>query len=91
MRADLGSSARLVTPSGAVATDLFWVCLDFPDAGLAPLSEVLVARLPMPPALSQFHGLLGRDLLGRFESFKYEGPARLLLRPQPPWCVHLAG
>ena len=49
------------------------MCLEFPDAGLAPFPEVLGARLPMPAALSQFHGLLGRDLLRRFESFEYEG------------------
>jgi len=47
--------------------------LEFPEAGFVPFPEVLVARLPMPAALRQFHGLLGRDLLRRFESFEYEG------------------
>ncbi len=73
LRADIGRSARLVTPSGTVTTDLFWVRLEFPEAGLVAFPEILVARLPMPAALSQFHGLLGRDLLRRFESFEYEG------------------
>lgn len=66
-------SASVTTPWGFVASDLFWVSVEFPEAGLAPFPEVLVARLPMPAALSQFHGLLGRDLLRRLESFEYEG------------------
>ncbi len=73
LRADLGGSARVVTPGGAVSADLFWIGLEFPEAGLASFPEVLVARLPMPAALSQFHGLLGRDVLRRLESFDYEG------------------
>src|SRR5713226_6730919 len=71
LRANLGGSARVVTPGGTVTADLFWICLEFPEAGLAPFPEVLVARLPMPAALSQFHGLLGRDLLRRMDSFEY--------------------
>jgi hypothetical protein len=66
-------SARLIAARGSGTTDLFWVGMDFPEAGLAPFPEVLVARLPMPSALGQFHGLLGRDLLRRLESFEYEG------------------
>jgi hypothetical protein len=73
LRADPAGSARLITTQGAVDTDLFWVRLEFPEAGLAPFPEILVARLPMPAALSQFHGLLGRDLLRRLASFDYEG------------------
>jgi hypothetical protein len=56
-----------------MASRLAWVCLEFPEAGLTAFPEVLVARLPMPAALSQFHGLFGRDLLRRLESFEYEG------------------
>jgi hypothetical protein len=66
-------TARFITSLGSVTSRLAWVSLEFPEAGLAPFPEVLVARLPMPAALSQFHGLLGRDLLRRFESFEYEG------------------
>jgi hypothetical protein len=40
---------------------------------LRTIPAFLVARLPMPPGLAQFHGLLGRDLLRRFASFEYEG------------------
>jgi hypothetical protein len=77
---------HLVTPQGSVLTNLFWVCLEFPEAGLAPFPEVLVARQPMPPALSQFHGLLGRDLLRRLESFEYQGRrGRYSLRDTPGW------
>ncbi len=69
----LGSPTRVVTPLGSATTRLAWVCIEFPEAGLTALPEVLVARLPMPAALSQFHGLLGRDLLRRMESLEYEG------------------
>jgi hypothetical protein len=81
-----GAGADLVTPVGSVHTDLFWVCLEFPEAGLAPFPEVLVARHPMPPILSQFHGLLGRDLLARLHSFEYQGRrAQYTLRDTPGW------
>jgi hypothetical protein len=73
LKANVAGSARLITPRGTGNTDLFWVRLGFPEAGLAPFPEILVARLPLPPALSQFHGLLGRDLLRRLESFDYQG------------------
>ena len=66
-------SVRVATSFAVKTAALFWVSLKFPEAGLAPFPEVLVARLPMPPKLVQFHGLLGRDLLRRLESFEYEG------------------
>src|SRR6476659_2066440 len=56
-----GGEARVITPTGAVAAALYWVRLDFPETGLASFEQVKVACLPMPPILSQFHGLLGRD------------------------------
>ena len=85
-----GSPAQLATPLGSGLTDLFWVCLVFPEAGLASFSEVLVARVPMPPALSQYHGLFGRDLLGRLESFEYLGRrGRYVLRDTPGWLSWL--
>jgi hypothetical protein len=68
-----GLRVNVVTPLAEVRAELFWVRLDFPDAGLAPFPHVQVARLAMPPGLAQFHGLLGRDLLRRWESFDYEG------------------
>ena len=71
--APAAGSAQIVSAVGAARTRLFWVSLEFPEAGFVPFPEVLVARLPMPAALRQFHGLLGRDLLRRFESFEYEG------------------
>jgi hypothetical protein len=67
-------------------TTLFWVCLEFPEAGLMSFPEVLVARHPMPPSLAQFHGLFGRDLLGRMHSFNYQGlRRRYILRDRPGW------
>ena len=73
LRINVAGSAQLVAARGSGRTELFWVNLQFPEAGLAPFPEILVARLPMPAALSQFHGLLGRDLLRRVQSFDYEG------------------
>jgi hypothetical protein len=79
-----GSATHVITPVGETMTDLVWVRLEFPEAGLTSFPEVLVARLPMPPGLSQFHGLLGRDLLRRLESFEYEGRrGRYTLRDAP--------
>jgi hypothetical protein len=73
LKGGVAGSARLVTTEASVDTELFWVRMEFPEAGLVPFPEILVARLPMPTALSQFHGLLGRDLLRRLESFDYQG------------------
>jgi hypothetical protein len=69
----LSRPTHITNSFGSGITRPGWVCLDFPEAGLAAFPEVLVARLPLPPALAQFHGLLGRDLLRRLESFEYEG------------------
>jgi hypothetical protein len=57
-------------------TVLFWVRLEFPDSSLAAIPQIAVARLPMPPSLRDYHGVIGRDLLGRWESFNYEGRRR---------------
>ena len=60
-----GDIVRIATALHAGAARLFWVRLDFPEAGLTPFEHVQVARLAMPPESAQFHGLLGRDLLRR--------------------------
>src|SRR5690348_555999 len=54
------AGARVITPLAVGNVELFWVRLEFPEGRLAPFEEVAVARLAMPPALSGFHGLLGR-------------------------------
>jgi hypothetical protein len=68
-----GAGVEVETAFRRVAATLYWVRLEFPEAGLAPFEYVQVARVPMPPGLSQFHGLLGRDLLRRLESCDYQG------------------
>jgi hypothetical protein len=79
-----GDRVRVATSLRAGRARLFWVRLDFPDAGLAPFEHVQVARLAMPPDLAQFHGLLGRDLLRSLDSFLYEGRrVRFTLRDTP--------
>jgi hypothetical protein len=67
------ASVRLVTTLAAGRVPLFWLRLEFPGTGLAAYEQVRVARVAMPPELAQFHGVLGRDLLRRLESFYYEG------------------
>jgi len=77
---------QVVTPVTSVAATLYWVRLGFPETGLAPLDPGEVVRLPMPVQLSQFHGLLGRDVFSRLESFEYEGRrGRYSLRDTPGW------
>ncbi|MBI1918758.1 MAG: hypothetical protein HYS12_29040 [Planctomycetes bacterium] len=87
-----GIDAQVVTPLAMGPTTLYWVRLEFPEAGLLPLGPIQVARLPMPAALSRFHGLLGRDLLDEWEAFLYEGRRRCyMLRDAPGlfgWLWH---
>jgi hypothetical protein len=86
LRPIVASEGRLVTPYSSRRAELVWVCLEFPEAGLAAFTEVLVVRMPMPPGLSQFHGLFGRDLLGRLHSFEYLGRrGQYTLRDTPGW------
>ncbi len=66
-------AVRVTTSLATGMTRLFWVRFDFPQTGLAPFDPVRVADLTMPADLSQFYGVLGRDLLRRLESFDYEG------------------
>lgn len=70
--------ARVVTSAGSLETELFWVRLEFPGTSLAPVPELAVARLPLPRSVQGFHGLIGRDLLSRWESLHYEGRRRRL-------------
>jgi hypothetical protein len=79
-------AARLETGLAAVETSLFWIRLEFPRAGLAAVPEIAVARAPLPPSLSSFHGVIGRDLLRRWEAFVYQGRrGRLTIRDTPSW------
>ncbi len=80
----VGSSVRVETGLAAGEATLYWVRLEFPEASLAPIPRVAVARLLMPPSLATFHGVIGRDLLNCWESLLYEGRrARFTLRDAP--------
>jgi hypothetical protein len=82
--AQAGNDVQVVAPLASVVATLYWVRLDFPATKLDPFELVQVARLPMPPQLAQFHGLLGRDLLQRLASLDYEGQrGRYTLRDRP--------
>jgi hypothetical protein len=69
---------RIETAYAWGRASLHWVRLEFPGTSLQAISEIPVARLALPPSLSRFHGLIGRDLLHRWESFHYQGRRRLL-------------
>jgi hypothetical protein len=79
-----GPDVHLNTPSGRRDATLYWVRLDFPEAGLASFEHVQVASVEMPAALAQFHGLIGRDLLRIWDEFRYQGRrGRYLIRDTP--------
>jgi hypothetical protein len=79
-----GPDVHLNTPSGRHDVTLYWVRLDFPEAGLTSCEHVQVVSLAMPPALAQFHGLIGRDLLRTWDEFRYQGRrGRYLIRDAP--------
>ncbi len=79
-----GEDVRLVTALAVGSVALFWIRLTFPETDLASFEQVQVARVAMPPELAPFHGVLGRDLLSRWDSFDYEGRhARYTLRDAP--------
>jgi hypothetical protein len=76
--------ARVATSLAVAETDLFWVRLEFPEAGLEPVPELAVARLALPTTLGPIHGVIGRDLLSRWEHLLYQGRrARLTIRDKP--------
>jgi len=72
----MASHVTIETSIAVGKTDLHWVRLEFPGTSLRPALELAVARLTMPPSLASFHGLIGRDLLGRWESLLYQGRRR---------------
>ncbi len=65
--------AVVETTFASAESELLWVRLEFPGASLAAEPHLAVARLPMPPSLRDYHGVVGRDLLSKWESFLYEG------------------
>ena len=82
----LMDNVRVETSTGDLHTGLFWVRLDFPDTGLSSIPAIAVARIPLPPSVQAFHGLLGRDLLRRMEYLFYQGrKQRLAIRDRPWW------
>jgi hypothetical protein len=81
-------AVRVSTSVGSAETHLFWVRLEFPDTGLAPVTEVAVARLALPPSLQAFHGIIGRDLLRRWAYLLYQGRrGRFIIRDTPGGLV----
>jgi hypothetical protein len=70
--------------------NLYWVCLEFPESLLAPVAEWAVASLALPPSLHAYHGVIGRDLLRRWEYLHFEGRVgRMTIRDTPAWFVRL--
>jgi hypothetical protein len=83
-------AAEVETSAGAISATLHWVRLQFPGTSLGAIPELVVARMPLPPSLRAFQGLIGRDLLHRWESFRYQGRRRrLTVRDRPHWLFGL--
>lgn len=84
LRLEPTDHVRVETGAGHWETTLTWVRLEFPGTSLAPIPDLLVARMPLPPSLRSFHGLIGRDLLHQWESLLFEGRrGRFTLRDVP--------
>jgi hypothetical protein len=78
--------ARLETSLATAEASLFRIRLEFPHTKLAAIPEFLIAGAPLPRSLASFHGVIGRDLLRRWESFHYQGRRRrLTIRDTPSW------
>lgn len=72
---------RVDTSLASGETTICWLRFEFPETTLKPITELSVARLGLPPALSDFDGVIGRDVLRRWERFVYEGRrGRLTIR-----------
>jgi hypothetical protein len=75
---------RVHTSLASGKSNLFAVRFEFPDTGLGAIPKLLVARLGLPSSLPAFHGVIGRDVLRRWEYFRYEGRCqRLIIRDTP--------
>ena len=68
-----GAEVRVETGLAVVEAALFWIRLEFPGGTLGAIPELAVARLGLPPSFSTLHGVIGRDVLRRWESFLFEG------------------
>lgn len=75
---------RVHTSLGSGKSNLFAVRFEFPGTGLSAIPKLLIARLGLPSSLRGFHGVIGRDVLSRWEYFRYEGRRhRLIIRDRP--------
>jgi hypothetical protein len=81
---------RMMTGQGSTLTRLYWIRLEFPNTDLLPIPVLAVARSNLPPNMPGFHGVLGRDVLSRWESFHWHGRrGRLTIRDVPGWFTRL--
>ena len=79
-------SVRIETSLATGLTAFYWVRLEFPGAGLAAIPELAVAGLSVPSSLRAFHGVIGRDLLSRWQYLHYQGTRRrFAVRDSPHW------
>jgi hypothetical protein len=82
----VGGVARIETSLASAIANLFWVRLDFPGTSLAAVPQLVVASVTLPPSLQSFHGIIGRDLLSRWDYLLYEGRAgRFTIRDRARW------
>jgi hypothetical protein len=79
---------RHETALASTETSLCWVRLEFPSTRLAAIPVLAIVRAPLPPSLSSFHGVIGRDVLRQWESFRYQGRrGRLTIHDTPSWLL----
>lgn len=79
-------AVQVGTALGSGRTNLFWVRMDFPGTSLVEIPVMAVVRLGLPPPLRSFQGVIGRDLLRRWEYLHFEGRrGRFTVRDVPGW------
>src|SRR5438552_4002148 len=66
------STVQVQTSTGQGAAVFYVACIEFPASTLKPFPRALVAGLSMPQTLAAYDGVIGRDILSRWETF-YSG------------------
>ncbi len=90
LKAPPREAVQMMTSLGSTLAVLHWVRLEFPDTDLLPIPILAVVRLDLPSNMTGFHGILGRDVLSRWESFHWQGRrGRLTIRDVPGWFSRL--
>jgi hypothetical protein len=74
------SRVHVHTSMGAGFAASYVAALAFPSGSLASLPRLIVAAAELPPSLAGFDGVIGRDILNRWETFYSGLRQRLTIR-----------